>query len=201
MSPSLVQLSLSLPRRLPAKRLHKADDTQLPAWGHSENLSDMKAGDPENHARFSMWTSQWPVGNGHGPTIEAQKRAALPKMSPGMAALYDEDAWNRTGDLQRRVQVFSPNLPAWQGRDPSFMGISFHGLGRQLRSWLDGAKRPDWLKPGLPSTAAGTAAGAAAGVGAAALSNYLDPEATVDTSKAGLLGATLGGLWGYGRKN
>lgn len=157
--------------------------------------------DPINQEGFTVLRRDWPIGNGHGPALGPEKRASarLP-MSRGMASLYDEEAWQRRGELTRRAEVLAPGLPAWQGRSPNFFGLSPGDIGASVTKYLGGLSFPKWVRPGLPMTAAGSGVGGAIGAGAAGVFNLLNPG-SLDVGRSSALGALLGAAWGYGRKN
>ena len=196
----IVRASLEVPTLLRSKRrLPPLLDLGLPERGVNQPMSSAELRDPSGLGSFSLLTSEWPVGNGHGPALGPEKRAAR-TMSPGMASLYDENTWQSSGDLVRKPEVWAPGLPAWQGRSPNFFGLSPGDIGAKITSFIGSLQKPNWLKPGIPMTAAGAAAGGAAGTAFAGLSNYLEPGSASPTN-SGLLGALLGAAWGHGRKH
>ncbi len=196
--PSLVQLSLAVPGRLPAGRMPKPDDIGIPPRAYNRPLTGMDLEDPVGLHKVRLWNRWSPVGTGHGPAIGNEKRAT--EWSPGMQELYDYDRWKADGSLQRRVQYSSPNLPPWMGRAPTFLGISGETIGNKVQGWLNGVKRPTWLKPGLPATGAGAVVGGLAGMALGHVGSFLNPDLQVDPTRTGLLGALLGAAVGGLRK-
>jgi hypothetical protein len=198
--PSVVQVSLALPGRLPAGRMPKADDVGVPRRGVNKPLNGLELEDPSGFYKLRLWNRWSPVGNGHGPALSAEKRASA-DWSPGMKEIYDHDQWKANGTLTRRAQFMAPNLPAWTGRAPSFLGISGETVGNKLHSWINSARRPSWMRPGLPAAATGAAVGGVSGLLLGQLGSWMNPDAQVDSTRTGLLGALLGAAMGGVRKH
>lgn len=197
----LVRASLQIPGVVAPRNMPATDNACMPRRGQNQPMSLKDINDPSHQEGFTVLRKDWPIGNGHGPALGPEKRAdARATMSRGMASLYDEDAWKRHGTLTRRAEVWSPGLPAWQGRSPNLFGFSPGDIGASIAKYMGRLSFPSWVRPGAPMAAAGATLGGALGAGAAGLYNVFNPG-SADAGRAGLLGALLGTGWGYSRKS
>ncbi len=202
------QMIQDLPGKLKAFKPRKPDDTGLPKRG--VNIED-KGRDPSNLGKLQLVTPDYPVGNGHGPEVGFGKAAnkAFPALSPGMASIYDNDAYQASGAITRKPIYYAPGgpdkqtMPPWTGRAPAlpFVGTSAFNLARGMRQFADTAELPSWLKRTNFNTAsAGGLVGGGLGAGSAALMNWLNPREYQDPARTAMLTAALGAILGAIRK-
>jgi hypothetical protein len=198
------------------ERLRYEPIAGVPARGQNE---EDHTDDPSGLSKLQLVGRHHEVGTGHGPEIEkvAVQRwgAALEDLSvklaevmtrqplsPGLAALYDNDKYMATG-AQVPVAPFRvpAGAPDWQphvGNLP-FIGTSAFQLARDFRNRLQGMQMPDVVRESTPlRTLLGAGTGAALAAGAGWVKNLLDGEST-PLSHFALPAAGLGAWLGHQR--
>ena len=195
-----VQVLKDIPKQLPALKRLVFDSTGMPSA--ADNSEDPNTDDPSNLGKLRLVGKDYPVGNGHGPIIGGGKEAAI-KMSPGAASIYDEKAYEQTGNIVRKpLQTTPAGMQPWMGADPSFFGVSPFGIGRSLRQNAQQGSLPSWIRNNkLNMTGFGAGAGGLAAAGAGDVHNWLNPDEPLQTNKLTGIGAAIGALLGALRKN
>lgn len=223
----------------PRELLDLVQQLGLPANG-ANPPDDDDAEDPSHVSTFSQVTPDYAAGTGQGPEIEHQKAANAPavpvsapspprpKLTPGLANVYDAEVWQTKGRLQPIERPVAPHLVPMGMRYPApnnanlswgdiagvlpgmksvapIMGMfptpwNVSDIGAGLRNLAGKMQWPDAAKKDpLTSTGLGALLGGAGLAGLSFLNNAAGQPVQYNTPAVGTLGLLLGSLAGYNK--